>query len=256
MAVLYPQRIVCLTEESTEILYLLGEQARIVGISGYTVRPPQARREKAKVSRYIDADLDSIVALQPDLVLGFSDMQADIARSLIARGLQVLIFNQRSIEQILAMVAQLAALIGCQQAGEALVQRLRAGLTPRLPQRRPRVFFEEWPKPLISGSRWVSELIEIAGGDDIFPELRTCGLGRERVVDPQQVLQRRPDIIIGSWCGKKVKPEMIAARPGWQGLAAVQSGRIHSIKSAVILQPGPAALTDGLQALQAILDAE
>ena len=254
MTDLYPERIVCLTEETTEILYLLGEERRIVGISGYTVRPPRARREKPRVSAFLSADIPRIEALDPDLVLGFSDLQADIARELIRRGRNVMVFNQRSIAEILRLIATVAALVGRHEAGAALVAELEADLaslraaSAALP-RRPRVFFEEWPEPLISGIRWVSELVELAGGDDIFVEKRGCGLGKDRIVDADEVVRRDPEVIIASWCGKKARPERIAARPGWDTVSAVRAGRIFEVKSAIILQPGPAALTDGVQAL-------
>jgi iron complex transport system substrate-binding protein len=253
---LYPRRIVCLTEETTETLYLLGEEARIAGISGYTVRPPRARDEKPRVSAFISADIPKIDALRPDLVLAFSDLQADIVRELVSRGHNVVVFNQRSVDEILRMVATVGALVGRQREGEALAEKLRAGVervreqAARLPL-RPRVFFEEWPDPLISGIRWVSELVEAAGGEECFPELRTCGLAKDRIVDPAEVARRDPDLILASWCGRKARPDKIAARAGWESVSAVRAGRIREVKSAIILQPGPAALTDGLQALHA-----
>ena len=251
---LYPRRIVCLTEETTETLYLLGEEARIAGISGYTVRPPRARDQKPRVSAFISADIPKIEALDPDLVLAFSDLQADIVRELVARGRNVVVFNQRSVEEILRMVATVGALVGRQREGETLAASLRAGVervreqAARLP-RRPRVFFEEWPDPLISGIRWVAELVEAAGGEDVFPELRAAGLAKDRIVDPAEVVRRDPEVILASWCGRKVRTEKIAARTGWDRIAAVREGRLHEIKSALILQPGPAALTDGLARL-------
>lgn len=253
----YPSRIVCLTEETTETLYLLGEGERIVGVSGYTVRPPEARR-KPRVSAFIHARFDRIVELQPDLVLGFSDLQADIAAELIRRGFPVHVFNHRSIAGILQMIGIVGGLVG----REARAQALATSLHDRLEQVRrladaygcrPSVFFEEWDQPLISGIQWVEELVEIAGGTPIFPELRNAGLGRDRIVDPDEVIRRNPDVIIASWCGKAVRRERIATRPGWSDVAAVRHGRIHEIKSPLILQPGPAALTDGLDALVAII---
>ncbi len=259
---LYPQRIVCLTEETTEWLYLLGEEARIVGISGYTVRPPRARQEKPKVSAFLSAKIDKILALQPDCVFGFSDLQADIAAQLIRHGVQVTVFNQRSVAEIFAMLYQVAAMVG--QAAQGL-QRI-AAMQAHLDQirakvnalqaagaRRPRVYFEEWDEPHISAIRWVSELVGIAGGEDVFPELAQQGLGKDRIIaDSAEVLRRNPDIICGSWCGKKFRPNLVAQRAGWDAIAAVRSGQLHEIKSPLILQPGPAALTEGLDALHAV----
>ena len=257
----FPTRIVCLTEEPTEVLYALGEQARIVGISGFTVRPPQARREKPRVSAFTSAKLDAILALQPDLAIGFSDMQADIAQALIRSGVEVWISNHRSVEQTLGYVRRLGALVGAPARADAYADELEAGLrdiaqaAARLP-RRPRVYFEEWDAPPISAIRWVSELIEVAGGDDIFPQRARASLARQRIVeDPMDVVRANPDIIIGSWCGKKFRPEQVAARPGWDAIAAVRDGAIHEIKSPLILQPGPAALTDGVRALHRIVAA-
>ena len=251
----YPRRIVCLTEETTETLYLLGEGDRVVGVSGYTVRPPEARN-KPRVSAYLTAKYDKIEALEPDLVLAFSDLQATIVNDLIRRGHTVVTFNQRSVAEILQMIRMLGGLIGCSTKAEALASRLERGLdeirasAARLP-RRPRVFFEEWDDPLISGIQWVEELVEIAGGDPIFPELRRAKLGSERVVQPDEVVRRNPDVIVGSWCGKPVRPKTIAARAGWGDVAAVRDGHIYEIKSAFILQPGPAALTEGVRQLHA-----
>ena len=254
-----PQRIVCLTEETTETLYLLGEQDRIVGISGFTVRPPRARREKPKVSAFTSAKIERIVALTPDLVLGFSDLQADIAADLIRAGIEVHVFNQRSVAQILAFIRSLGGMIGVPGKADALASELERGLdgardaASRL-SRRPRVYFEEWDDPMISCIRWVSELIGIAGGDDCFPELAAHQGGKGRIVaDSQEVVRRQPDLIMGSWCGKKFRPEKVAARPGWQEIPAVRSGDVYEIKSSEILQPGPAALTDGLRRLQALI---
>lgn len=255
----YPQRIVCMTEETTETLYLLGEDWRIAGISGFTVRPPRARKEKPKVSAFTSAKIDKILALEPDLALGFSDMQADIAAELIRRGVAVHVFNHRSVAGILAMIRTLGGLIGETEKADRLatslgenVERVRARSAAVSP--RPRVYFEEWDEPQISGIRWVSELVSIAGGDDCFPELARESLGKNRIIaDPRTVIERAPDIIIGSWCGKKFRPERVAERPGWDTIPAVRDGEIHEIKSAVILQPGPAALTDGVAELEHII---
>lgn len=255
----YPRRIVCLTEETTETLYLLGEDWRIVGISGFTVRPPRARKEKPKVSAFTSAKLDRILALEPDLVLGFSDLQADIAASLIRAGIEVHVFNHRSVAEILRMMATLGGMIGCESKAQDLVARLASGLeavrarAAALP-RRPRVYFEEWDVPQISAIRWVSELIGIAGGEECFPELAAMPLGRDRIIaDPAEVTRRAPDIILGSWCGKKFQPDHVRARAGWRDVPAVASGQLHEIKSSIILQPGPAALTDGVRAIQDII---
>ena len=258
-----PRRIVCMTEETTEWLYLLGEEARIVGISGYTVRPRRAREEKPKVSAFTSARIDRILALEPDWVLGFSDMQADIAAALIRAGVPVTVFNQRSVAQIFDMLAQLAALVGAAGQGDALLRQMRerllrieqaAARQRALGKRRPRVYFEEWDEPAISGIRWVSELIAIAGGEDCFAELGAQPLGKDRIIaDPLEVMRRAPDIVIGSWCGKKFRPEKVAARPGWQDVPAVRDGQLFEIKSADILQPGPAALTDGVEQLHRIV---
>jgi iron complex transport system substrate-binding protein len=250
----YPKRIVCLTEETTETLYLLGAQDRIVGISGFTQRPPQARRDKPIVSAFTSADIAKIEAQSPDLVLAFSDLQADLVRELIARGHQVLTWNQRSLEQILNMIVVLGALVGKAREGQELADRLERDLdavraSAALLPRRPKVYFEEWPDPMISGIRWVSELIEVAGGEDVFSEFRSHGLARDRIVNAQQVVERDPDLIIASWCGKMVKPERILSRPGFENIRAVRNSRIHEIKSTLILQPGPASLTDGLREL-------
>lgn len=253
-----PRRIVCLTEETTEWLYLLGQAERIVGISGYTVRPRRARAEKPRVSAFLDGRVDRILALQPDLVIGFSDMQAALADKLIRAGLNVLVTNQRSVEEIFATLRLVAAIVGASAAAEAWIAERRAAMAEvaaaaaRWP-RRPRVYFEEWDEPMISAIRWVSELIGVAGGDDVFPELARQPMGRDRIVaDPLEPARRAPDLIVGSWCGKKFRPERVAARPGWQGAPAVRSGRLHEIKSCDILQPGPAALTDGLRQLHAL----
>jgi iron complex transport system substrate-binding protein len=253
----YPSRIVCLTEETTETLYLLGEGDRVVGVSGYTCRPPEARR-KPKVSAFINARFDKIDALKPDLILAFSDLQADIARELIRRGYPVYTFNQRSVAEILQMIRIVGALVGRAEAGDALASRMEAGLDEIRARaagitRRPLVFFEEWDEPLISGIRWVEELVEIAGGDPIFPELRDKALGKDRIVDPALVIERNPDVIVASWCGKAMKKRTIVERPGWDRINAVRDDRIHEIKSTYILQPGPASLTEGVRRLQDIL---
>jgi len=249
----YPSRIVCLTEETTETLYLLGEGDRVVGISGYTVRPPEAR-SKPKVSAFINARFDKIEALKPDLILGFSDLQADIAAELIRRGYNVVIFNQRTIAEILRMIRTVASLVGRQAAGESLATDLERGLddvrrrAAELP-RRPRVFFEEWDHPLISGICWVDELIEIAGGDSIFPQLRHAALAKDRIVSGDEVRAADPEVIIASWCGKAMKKRTIVERPGWCDIRAVRDEHIYEIKSTYILQPGPAALTEGVTRL-------
>jgi iron complex transport system substrate-binding protein len=253
----YPRRIVCLTEETTETLYLLGEQDRIVGVSGYTARPPEAR-SKPKVSAFISAKYEKIEALQPDLVLAFSDLQADIVRDLAKRGLNVIVFNQRRVTEVLQMILTLARIVGAEAKGLALVERFQTDLEAiaasarRLP-RRPRVLFEEWDDPLISGIRWVEELIEIGGGEPVFPELRDKAVAPDRVIRPDEALRRDPEIIIGSWCGKKVRKEFIRSRPGWSEMSAVRNGHIYEIKSTYILQPGPAAVTEGVRQLHAII---
>jgi iron complex transport system substrate-binding protein len=257
----FPTRIVCLTEETTETLYLLGEEQRIVGISGFTVRPPRARREKPKVSAFTSAKIDRIIDLRPDLVLGFSDLQADIARDLIRAGIEVHLFNQRSVAEILRMIAMLGGMVGCEAKARVLIEQLESGLgemrriAARF-ERRPRVYFEEWDEPQISGIQWVSELIGIAGGEDCFPELAREPLGRNRIIaDPLEVPRRSPDVIFGSWCGKKFRPDHLAAREGWADIPAVRNGHLHEIKSSIILQPGPAALTDGLAEIHRHLSA-
>ncbi|HSU77247.1 MAG TPA: cobalamin-binding protein [Burkholderiales bacterium] len=254
----YPERIVCLTEETTETLYLLGEERRIVGISGYTVRPPRARREKPRVSAFLSAQQDKILALAPDLVLGFSDLQADIARDLAKAGLNVVLFNQRSVQEILDMIGMLAGIVGCPNKGAKLIGELESNLARIREQatglpRRPRVCFEEWDEPMISGIRWVSELVGIAGGDDVFAELSRSQAASGRIVQPRAVLERAPDVMIASWCGKKFRPERAAARAGWRELPAVRDGELHEVKAAEILQPGPAALTDGVRRLHDII---
>ena len=257
-----PQRIICLTEETTEWLYLLGQSHRIVGISGYTVRPARARQEKPRVSAFLSAKIDKILALEPDCVLGFSDLQADIASALIRAGVQVTVFNQRSVDEIFSMLYQVAAMVGEAQQGldriavwreELDAVRARVLALQTQGARRPRVYFEEWDTPQISAIRWVSELMGIAGGDDVFPELALESLGKNRILaDGDVVLRHAPDIIIGSWCGKKFRPETVAVRPGWDALPAVRNGDVYEIKSPLILQPGPAALSDGLAALHRI----
>jgi iron complex transport system substrate-binding protein len=250
-----PRRIVCLTEETTEWLYLLGEQDRIVGISGYTVRPRRAREEKPRVSAFLDGRIDRIVALEPDLVVGFSDMQAALADKLIRAGLNVLVTNQRSVAEIFATLRLLASMIGAHERAQAWIagcearHRTIAAAAVAWP-RRPRVYFEEWDDPMISAIRWVSELVAVAGGVDVFPELAQRPMGRDRVIaDALEPARRAPDLVIGSWCGKKFRPEKVAARAGWADVPAVRHGRLHEIKSCDILQPGPAALTDGLEQL-------
>lgn len=254
-----PQRIVCLTEETTEWLYLLGQEQRIVGISGYTVRPRRAREEKPRVSAFLSAKIDKILALEPDCVFGFSDLQADIAAALIRAGVQVTVFNQRSVEDIFAMLYQVGAMVGQAEQASARMAEMRAQLADiaraaaSFP-RRPKVFFEEWDEPHISAIRWVSELLTLAGGEDIFPELAREPMGKDRIIaDGQQIVARAPDIVIGSWCGKKFRPEKVAQRPGWQDVPAVRDGQLFEIKSADILQPGPAALTDGVAQLHRIM---
>jgi iron complex transport system substrate-binding protein len=255
----YPSRIVCLTEETTETLYLLGQGDRIVGVSGYTVRPPEAR-QKPKVSAFINAKFDKIEALTPDLVLAFSDLQADLAAELVKRGIAVVTFNQRSVAEILQMIRMLGGLVGCQREAEQLADRLRADLdrirdaASKFP-RRLRTFFEEWDDPLISGIRWVEELVEIAGGAPVFPELHDARLARNRIVDPADVARRDPQVIFASWCGKKMKKSTIVGRPGWDRVSAVRDDRLYEIKSTYILQPGPASLTDGVGQLHAVFAA-
>lgn len=252
------ERIVCLTEETVETLYLLGEERRIVGVSGYAVRPARVRREKPRVSAFISADVPKILALKPDLVLTFSDLQADIAAELIRKGVAVHAFNQRDIAGILAMIRTLGSLVGATEKATALARSLEQRLTQareRTAQRnvRPRVYFEEWDEPLISGIGWVSELVEAAGGTDVFRHLAGEKSARDRIVIPAQVITASPDIVIGSWCGKKFQPAKFAARPGFDAIPAVRDGFLREVKSALILQPGPAALTDGLDALEAIV---
>ncbi|MEO5629791.1 MAG: cobalamin-binding protein [Thermomonas sp.] len=254
-----PRRIVCLTEEPTEVLYALGEQDRIVGISGFTVRPPRARKDKPKVSAFTSAKIGEILKLKPDFVVGFSDIQADIAAELIRHGIEVWISNHRSVEGILDYIVRLGALVGVSERATAYADKLRCGLeviareAASLP-RRPKVYFEEWDDPMISGIGWVSELVGIAGGDDIFPECAASSLAKGRILaDPDEVIRRAPDIILGSWCGKKFRPEKVSARPGWDLIPAVRDGELHEIKSPLILQPGPAALTDGITQIARII---
>jgi iron complex transport system substrate-binding protein len=254
----YPSRIVCLTEETTETLYLLGQGDRVVGVSGYTVRPPEAR-QKPRVSAFINARFSKIEALKPDLVLAFSDLQADLAAELVRRGLAVVTFNQRTVAEILQMIRMLGGLVGCQLQAEQLADRLERDLdrirdaASRLPE-RPRVFFEEWDDPLISGIRWVEELVEIAGGAPIFPELAGARLAKDRIVDRAEAARRDPQVIFASWCGKKVRKDTIRSRPGWDRVTAVRNDRIYEIKSTYILQPGPASLTEGVAQLQTLLE--
>lgn len=255
----YPQRIVCLTEETTETLYLLEEDWRIVGISGFTVRPARARKEKPKVSAFTSAKNDEICALKPDLVLGFSDLQSGIAADLIKRGLDVMVFNHRDVAGIFSMIRRLGGLIGCHDKAELLCERLAAGLeqvresASSFPV-RPSVYFEEWDDPLFAGSLWVSELVEIAGGRDCFADYARHSLGKDRIIaDPAEVIRRAPQVILGSWCGKKFRPQIVAARQGWNAIPAVRDGHLYEVKSPLILQPGPAALTDGVAAIHDIL---
>ena len=254
-----PRRIVCLTTETVEVLYALGEADRIVGISGYTVTPPRARKEKPKVFAFTSGDIDKILAVQPDLVLTFSNLQANIAADLIRAGVPVYAFNQRSVEDILAMVETIGRLVGAEDKALALVAELEAVIeatrtaAARLP-RRLKVYFEEWDEPQISGIRWVSELISMAGGEDVFAELSTCTSAKDRIIaDPAEVVRRAPDLILGSWCGKHFRPERVAARPDWETIPAVRNGRIHEIKSAIILTPGPIAIREGLPALARLI---
>lgn len=250
-----PRRIVCLTEETVETLYLLGEDARIVGVSGFALRPPQVRREKPRVSAFTSADIEGILALDPDLVFTYSDMQADIAAQLIRRGVAVHAFNHADLAGIFAMMRMVGAMVGAPEKADALARGFeeRLAAAPALTGRRPRVFFEEWYEPIIAGSRWVSELIEAAGGIDVCAEKARHKGGKERIVTPEEVVAAAPDVIIGSWCGKKFVPKQVAARPGFAAVPAVQGGRLHEINSTLILQPGPAALTDGFDALRRII---
>ena len=254
-----PQRIVCLTEETTEWLYLLGQESKIVGISGYTVRPRRAREEKPRVSAFLSAKIDKILALKPDCAFGFSDLQADIANLLISSGIQVTVFNQRSMDEIFSMLYQVAAMVGEVNQGEIRLKQFRENLNAIQTaasnfKRRPIIYFEEWDEPRISAIRWVSELITIAGGDDCFPELAIMPMGKDRIIaDDQSIVSRAPDIIIGSWCGKKFRPEKVSQRDGWESIPAVKNNQLFEIKSADILQPGPAALTDGVAQLHQII---
>lgn len=254
-----PRRIVCLTEEPTETLYALGEADRIVGISGFTVRPPQARKEKPKVSAFTSAKIGEILKLKPDFAIGFSDIQADIAAELVRRGVEVWIANHRSVDGILDYIRRLGALVGAADKANAYADGLRRGLDgiereAATLSRRPRVYFEEWDEPAISGIQWVAELVRIAGGDDIFPELAAEPLAKQRILaDNGEVARRAPDIILGSWCGKKFRPDKVAARPGWNAIPAVRDGELHEIKSPLILQPGPAALGDGVREIARVI---
>jgi iron complex transport system substrate-binding protein len=254
-----PQRIVCLTEETVETLYLLGEQDRIVGISGYCVRPHEARRDKPRVSAFTSADIPKILDLRPDLVLSFSDLQADIVASLIRRGAAVHAFNQRTVAEILEMIRMVGAMVGAADKADRLALELEARIADarrrgQQLRHRPLVYFEEWDQPMISGIAWVSELIEIAGGTDIFADRAIGKSANERIVTAAEIIARRPEIIVGSWCGKKFRPEKVAGRPGFEQIPAIRNGAVYEIKSPLILQPGPAALTDGLKALQAIVE--
>ena len=254
---MYPNRIVCLTEETTETLFLLGEQDRIVGVSGFTVRPPEAR-QKPRVSAFLSADYEKIEALEPDLILAFSDLQSELARELVSRGHAVFTFNQRSVSEILDTIRVIGGIVGAGDRAERLAQELAEGLEEiRVSagrfSRRPRVFFEEWNDPLISGIQWVEELVEIAGGEPIFPGLRHARLAKDRIVDPAAVIERDPDVVIGSWCGKGVNFSKIRARAGWSAVSAVRDNALYEVRSSYILQPGPAALTEGVRQLHAIL---
>lgn len=254
----YPQRIICLTEEGTELLYLIGEQDRLVGISGFTYRPPEARKEKPKVSTFLDAKFDEIIALKPDLVVGYSDLQADIAAELIRRGINVFIFNHHTVDGILNMIIQFTSLISCQEKGMELVQLYedkieKVKIEASKISHQPTVFFEEWDEPIIAGSTWVNELIEIAGGKLAFPELKNKNLAKERILLNEHVIDRNPDVIIGSWCGKMFKPEKVKQRVGFENITAIQNNHLFEIKSELILQPGPAALTDGLDEIVKII---
>jgi len=253
----FPRRIICLTEETTETLYLLGEQERIVGVSGYTVRPPEAR-QKPRVSAFINAKFDKILALEPDLVFAFSDLQADIAAELIRCGVTVFTFNQRSVTAIMEMILVIGRIVGVAEKAERLIATLQREMDAIAESAsrfsyRPRVLFEEWYDPLISGIRWVDELLEVAGGDSVFPELRTQQSAKDRIVNPAEVIARDPQVIIGSWCGRQVKKNLIRAREGWTNISAVRDDQLYEVKSTYILQPGPAALTEGLRQLHAIL---
>ncbi|WP_019881099.1 MULTISPECIES: cobalamin-binding protein [unclassified Methylophilus] len=254
----WPQRIVCLTTETVEVLYLLGEQDRIVGISGFTTRPAIARKEKPKISAFTSANIEKILALQPDLVLCFSNLQADIAAALIKAGCQVHVFNQRSLDETLQMILTVGDLVGASDKAKQLVESYQAQLDAARRQasswpRKPKVYFEEWDEPMMCSIRWAAELIEAAGGEDCFPELSQFHSAKDRQVNAEQVLARQPDIIIGSWCGKKFQPEKVKARPGWQAIPAIQHGHLYEIKSVDILQPGPALFTEGLAQLQTII---
>jgi iron complex transport system substrate-binding protein len=252
-----PRRIVCLTEETTEVLYLLGEEERIVGVSGFTCRPKEAR-QKPRVSAFTSAKIHKILALHPDLVIGFSNLQADIARDLIRAGVNTLVFNQRSVGEIFQMILTLSRIVGAEQVGLLVADRFQAGLkrvaeSARRFPRRPRVYFEEWMDPIISGIRWVEELLEIAGGEPIFPHLRYEQDAARRIVEAGDVVAAQPDVIIASWCGRKVNKSLIRSRQGWETIPAVRNGDIYEVKSTYILQPGPAALTEGALQLHAIL---
>lgn len=254
---MFPSRLICLTEETTETLYLLGEGDRVVGVSGYTVRPIEARK-KPRVSSFLHARYDKIEALRPDLILAFSDLQADITTELVKRGHPVFTFNQRSVAEILQMVRVLGGIVGVPDKAERLAREFESGLdairasAARFP-RRPRVYFEEWDQPLISGIQWVEELVEIAGGDPVFPDLRRARLGKDRIIDEARVIEAAPDVFVGSWCGKPVRKEKVLARPGWAAVPAIRDGHVYEVKSSYILQPGPAALTEGVRQLHAVL---
>ncbi len=256
----FPKRIICLTEEPTETLYLLGEEERIIGISGFTVRPPRARKEKPKVSAFTEANIQKILELKPDLVIGFSDIQADIARQLISQGVQVWITNHRSVEEVFQFIVQMGSMVGRTDEAIALVQQFRS-LIDKIQTAnshrniKPKVYFEEWYDPLITGIRWVSEIIEIAGGVDIFPEHRQASLAKDRILaDPGEVIRRDPDIILASWCGKMFKKDRLVGRTGWEQIQAVKNDDIHEIDSAIILQPGPASVSEGVKLIAEIIN--
>lgn len=251
----YPQRIICLTEEGTELLYAINQQHRLVGISGFTYRPPQARKEKPKISTFLDAKYDDIIALKPDLVVGYSDLQADVAAELIRRGIEVYLFNHHTVQGILDFVLKFSSLIGNSRDGQRLIQTYQENLEHAYQMGKnllfsPVVFFEEWDDPIMSGSTWVMELIEICGGTLAIPELKPHFHAKNRIATTEQYIQSNPDLILGSWCGKMFKPEKVIEREGFDQITAVQHQQIIEIKSELILQPGPAALTDGLAHLQ------
>ena len=260
MKIYYPERIICLTEETTETLYLLGEQDRIIGVSGFTVRPAIARKDKPKISTFIDAKIDKICDLKPDLVIGFSDIQGNIAKELIEKGIPVWINNYRSVQGIKKMIFQLGVLVGRKQESLQLIQQINDQIDSIIKkvekwENHPNVYFEEWDDPMISGIKWVSEIIQIAGGIDIFPELQNESLAKNRIIhNPDLVVKRNPDIIIASWCGKKFKKDKMINRYGWQDINGVINDKIYEIKSEIILQPGPASVLDGLKIIHNLIN--